>query len=112
MSDLHLRQRSTARDRGLLVVSAAALGGFVIVLAFVLLSGGADTFDRSVASWMHPLSGTTTSTVAAAITGVGSFPAVVTVSLLAITALWAQTRQLWPSAIMASSVATTAGLVT
>lgn len=111
MSHGDLRQMSRVPDRGLLLASALAFAGFVMILVLVLLSA-TDPLDLAVASRVGLLRDETTSGFAVAITGLGSLTAVVLVAAVAITALWVQTRRLWASAILASSVTATASLVT
>ena len=99
-------------DRGLLTFSAVAFVGFVAILVTVALSGGVDSFDTAMASRVELVRGSAMTALARAVTSLGSFPAVVTVAVAAVVGLWIQTRVLWSSAILASSVAATASLVT
>jgi membrane-associated phospholipid phosphatase len=111
VSDPHRGQRLVIPDLGLLVSTVASFFAFAAILVVVVL-GGANAFDQSFASRAVLRRGTTVSMLAVAVTDLGSFAVVLTAAVAAITGLWVQTRQLWASAILASSVAATASLVT
>lgn len=112
MSDLQDHDQPRVPDPGLLTLSALAFVGFVTILVTVSLSGGVDTFDSMVASRAGLARGTSLTVLARLVTALGSFPAVGTLAAVAVVGLWIRTRQLWTPAILASSVAATAGLVT
>lgn len=112
MPDPQPRPTSTIADRSLLLTSGIAFAGFVTILVLVVVSGATPALDLWVASRVEVLRGTTMSALAVATTDLASLPAVVAVALVAIVGLWVQTRRLWASAILASSVAATASLVT
>lgn len=112
MSDLDVRDRSTVPDRGLLSISALAFAGFLAILVTVGLSRTVDPFDAALASRFRLSRVGGLTELARVMTALGSFPVVLTVAAAAIVGLWVQTHQLWWSAILASAVAATAGLVT
>lgn len=112
MSDLQDHDQPRVPDPGLLTLSTLAFVGFVTILVTVSLSGGVDTFDSMVASRARLARATSLTVLARLVTALGSFPAVLTLAAVAVVGLWIRTRQLWAPAILASSVAATAGLVT
>jgi undecaprenyl-diphosphatase len=105
-----LRQLVPLPDLGLLVAGVLAFLGFGAVLVVVLV-GGASTVDRAVASRTVLLRGGVTSP-GRVISALGSPAVIVLAALAAVTGLRVQTRQLWASAILASSLLATTSFVT
>jgi membrane-associated phospholipid phosphatase len=112
VTDLHDDEPTATPNHGAITVSAVAFAGFIAILLVVSLSGGRDPFDSLVTAQAARARGADATVVARIATALGSLPAVVTVTALAVVALWLKTRQLWSPMILGGSVAVTAGLVT
>jgi undecaprenyl-diphosphatase len=112
LSDLHARLRSAVPDRGLLLLSAFGFLGFLAILLRVSLDRQVGRLDLWVASGVSLQRGVAVTALAQVGMALGSFPAVVVVAAATMVGSWTQTRRLWVPAIMASSVAATASLVT
>jgi undecaprenyl-diphosphatase len=92
-------------------VSLLGMFGFVLVLALVLASSGADTLDRAVQLDVGPLRSGSMTTIADIVTTLGASPVVVAVAALVALALWRRTKSRLPPAVLLGSVAVTGALV-
>lgn len=89
-------------------MALVALGGTMAV------TGGTNGFDNAVAARaavIRGAAGPAGTTAMQAVTTLGSFPAVIILTVLAAIGLWARTRRVPVSALLAAAVASAAGVV-